>query len=119
MQKCSMPRHLFSLLLVIAVAFFGVLPHAAMAGEMQKTSGPCHNEQTVMSGHSDTMEHCGGPDHAMSGGCAIACLGSIATWFTSSDAAPIAFRPISHRATVSLVLRGRSGDPADRPPKSI
>tara|TARA_R100001369_G_scaffold48493_1_gene74964 strand:- start:123 stop:482 length:360 start_codon:yes stop_codon:yes gene_type:complete len=119
MQNWLMPRYLFSLLLAIAVAFFGVLPHAAMAGEMQKTSVSCHNEQTVVSGHSDAMEHCGGPDHAMPGACAIACLGSIAIWFTSSDAVPIAFRPISHRAAVSLVLRGRPGDPADRPPKSI
>ena len=115
----SMPKYLFSLLMVIAVALFGVLPHAATAGEMQKTSAPCHNEQTVMNGHADAMKHCGGPDHAMSGACAIACLGSIATRFTAADPAPMAFRPVAHRATMSLVLRGRTGETADRPPKFL
>lgn len=114
-----MPRFLFSLLLVIAVALFGVLPHAAMAGEMQKTAAPCHSEQTVMSGHADAMKHCGGSDYAMSGACAIACLGLIATWFTSADAAQMAFRPVAHRATVFLVLRGRTGETADRPPRFL
>ncbi|MEI2686637.1 MAG: hypothetical protein V9G14_10590 [Cypionkella sp.] len=114
-----MPRFLFSLLLVIAVALFGALSHRATAAQMQPTPAPCHNDQTVMNGHADTMKHCGGPDHAMSGACAIACLGSIATWFTSADPVPMAFRPVVHQTTVSLVLRGRTGEAADRPPKSL
>jgi hypothetical protein len=114
-----MPTYLLSLLLMIAVGLFGLLPHDAMAGEPQKSSAPCHKEQTVMGGHADVMEHCGTPDHAMSGACAIACLGSIATWFSSAAPSQVAFRPFVHRASVSLVLRGRTGETDDRPPKFI
>lgn len=114
-----MTRFIVTALLTLSIALFGVLPHDAMAGQTQKTAAPCHTEQTVMNGHADAMKHCGGSDHAMSGACAIACLGSIATWFTTADAAPMAFRPVAHRATVSLVLRGRTGETADRPPKFL
>jgi hypothetical protein len=114
-----MPRYLLSLLLMIAVALFGLLPHDAMAGEPLKNPAPCHKEQIVLSGHADAMEHCGTPDHAMSEACAIACLGSIAPRFSSADPTQISFRPFVHRASVSLVLRGRTGETADRPPKFI
>ena len=114
-----MTRFIVTALLTLSIALFGVLPHAAMAGQMQKTAAPCHSEQTVMSGHADATKHCGGSDHSMSDACAIACFVSIATWFTSADAAQMAFRPVAHRATVSLVFRGRTGETADRPPKFL
>jgi hypothetical protein len=60
----SIIRHLFSILLLIAVALFGVVPHAAMAGQPQKMSAQCHNDQIVMSGHADAMGHCNIPDHS-------------------------------------------------------
>ena len=117
----SMIRQLFSILLLIAVALSGIIPHAAMAGEPQKMSAQCHNDQTVMSGHAAAMEHCNVPDHSMSGACAIACLGSIVTLFPAPlpDPATVDFRPAAHPAVISLVLHGRQGETADRPPKSI
>ncbi|WP_458791198.1 hypothetical protein [Yoonia sp. MH D7] len=113
-----MTRYLFSLLLLIAVALSGTMPHAAMAGQTQTMSMPCHTEQTVMSGHSEKM-HCGASDHAMTDGCASACIGSMAAVFPSSDVAPMAFRPLPRQITISLVLPGRLIETADRPPKSI
>lgn len=115
----SMPRHLFSLLLVIAVALFGVLPHAAMAGDLQKMSAPCHTAQTAANGHADAIGHCGSANHSMSGACANACLGTIVTWFAAPDPSPMAYRPAAYWAAESLVLNGRTDETADRPPESI
>jgi len=115
-----MTRCFISFLLLIAVALFGVLsPHAAMAAQSQTTWAPCHTEQPVMSEHVGAVEHCGPADHSMTGACATACLGSIAIWFPTPDQAPMAFRPVAHRAAISLILRGRMIETADRPPKSI
>ena len=115
----SMPRYLCSLLLVIAFALFGVLPHAAMAADPQKMAVPCHAEQTVTSGRADAIAPCGSVDHSMSGACAIACLGTMATWFAAPDPSPMAYRPVAYWAADSLVLNGRTDETADRPPESI
>lgn len=113
-----MPRYLFSLLLVIAVMLFGVIPHAGMAGESRSTSVPCHDAQAANDGQPSATLHCGTADHSTPGACAIACLGSIAaTWFPTPSGMPAALGLIVHRAEVSLVLNGRTGETADRPPK--
>ena len=83
------------------------------------TSAPCHSEQPVMSELVGDDEHCGAADHSMTGACATACLGAIATWFPCPDQAPMAFRPMAHRAALSLILHGRLGETADRPPQSL
>ena len=115
-----MTRYLVSLLLVIAVMFLGVIPHAGMAGESRSTSAPCHDGQDANDGQLGATLHCGTADQSTPGACAVACLGSIAaTWFSEFAGMPKALRPIVYRAEVPLVLDGHKGETADRPPKSI
>lgn len=114
-----MTRYFVPLLLVLAVVFFGALPHAAMAGHSKTSSVPCHSEQPVMGEHLGAIERCGPAEHSMTGACATACLGSIATWFPPPEPITVSFRPVAHRAAISLILRGRLSETADRPPKSI
>ena len=114
-----MTRLFISFLLLIAVALFGVLPHAAMAGERQVTTALCQTEQPVMSAHVGAVEHCGTTDHAMSGACATACLGSNAIFLPYLNADKRFFRPVAHRAARSLILHGRLDEADDRPPKFI
>lgn len=112
-------KYLIATLLLVAVALFGAFPHAAMAGETPTASIPCDAEKSVMNQHSAATEHCGATDHSMSGACAIACAGTIATWFPSQNLSPLTFRPVAHRVTSSLLLHGRPAETAERPPKSI
>ncbi|WP_157056467.1 hypothetical protein [Pseudorhodobacter aquimaris] len=114
-----MTRYLFSFLLLVAVALFGVVPHAVMAEEAPTASIPCSNEQGVMREHVEAIAYCGTADHSMSAACGVACLGSIATWFPPPDPALMVFRPVAHQMAMSLVLHGRLIETADRPPKSI
>ena len=114
-----MPRYLFTLLLVMAVALFGVNQHVATAGEPQNASAPCHDGMTVKTEQASAAGHCGESDHAMSGACASACLGSIAIWFTSEDLTPLTFRPSVHWSESTLFPVGRTGKTAERPPKSL
>ena len=114
-----MTRLFISFLLLIAVALFGILPHAAMPGERQVTIALFQTEQPVMSEHVGAVEHCGSADHAMSGACAAACLGSNAIFAPSSNSDKRFFRPVAHRAARSLILHGRLDEADDRPPKFI
>lgn len=115
-----MSRYVLSLLLVFAVGVFGVLPHAAMAGQAQAPSASCHQTHDLSNGHAAMHDPCDTADHSGSGACAIACLGSIAaTWFSAPDVMPADLHPMVHRAAAPRVLNGRTAETADRPPKSL
>ncbi len=114
-----MTRLFISFLLLIALALFGVLPHAAMAKEQQATTALCQVERPVMSEHIGTVEHYGSADHAMSGACATVCLGSNAIFALPPYGDKRFFQLVAHRPARSLILHGRLGEAADRPPKFI
>ena len=116
-----MSGHFFYILLLIVVALLGALPHSAMADDTQKISIQCHIYQTVMSRPADTMKLCNVPDHSMCDACAIACLGSVAHFFPAPlpKTGTMDLRPVTHTAVISVVLRGRMGETAEKPPKSI
>lgn len=113
-----MTRFVFTFLLLVSVALFGGLPHASMADEFSEGSLSCHTDPTVME-YSGVNEHCGAGDHAMTGACAVVCLGSFAMLSPSPDRALMTFETFAHHAEISLILHGRMEDTADRPPQSI
>lgn len=112
-----MTRYLFSFVLLIAVALFGGLSHGAMGAKTQAATMPCHMATPMMTDHVKADGPCGSSDQAMSGACAIACLGSMVNWFSPPDSAPVSYRLAGHRMTASLILHGRLIETADRPPQ--
>lgn len=113
-----MARYLCIFLLLGAVALFGVLPHAVMAAGQQATPTPCQNEHSITGLHTEATGHCGPTEHALSGACATACLGTVTIWFPPLGRAQLVLRPM-HRAVAFQLLHGRTDDTDDRPPKFI
>ncbi|WP_323006980.1 hypothetical protein [Pseudorhodobacter sp.] len=110
-----MKRHLFSMLLMIAVSLFGGIAHASMTRGMQTTSASCGHSQSVMR----AGEHCDTSGHRMSAACMAVCAMSIAYWSAPANAAPEILRPLSYPRAQPGLPQGRIDETADRPPKSI
>ena len=112
-------RYFFAMLVLVAVALGGAIPHASMVsaeGEShvlvqhhhQATSDPANNEQ-----------HHRPADQVMSGACANACLGSVATLLPPIELALFTFNAIVLWTQATLVVRGHLFAPDERPPKFI
>ncbi len=109
-------RYLFALLVLVAVVLGGAMPHASMVS----TAGESH---VVVQHHhlvtGDPAGHQRPANQVMSGACANACLGSIATLALPTELALVKFNSIVLWTPTTLVVRGQPFAPDERPPKSI
>ena len=114
-----MLRHLTFMLLMGAILFLAVFPHASLAEGAPQMPGACLHHQAGLAEHHDSKGPCGQAGHRMSGACAIACIGSMAPAPQPAGILPAEFAMISLWFPSALVLRGRSTGPDDRPPRFI
>lgn len=118
-QMGIMARHLLAVLLVAGLVAFGMVPHAAMAGQVQDIGKPCHMTHGEMMQEDDGTPPAGHADHNMVVSCAGVCLASIAMWIPHADAAPMVLSTFRYPVTGLGFLDGQPREPDERPPKSV
>ncbi|WP_312525545.1 hypothetical protein [Paracoccus sp. (in: a-proteobacteria)] len=113
-----MTRCLLSLIMVIALSLFALLPRAALSQGGDVDLMPCLTGQMTAQPDMASSDHCASSHDGMSDACMIACLAGAAILPETLAPCPAQLGGKAHIIPAPCPLIGRGSDADERPPRS-